>query len=174
MGVFFHNDFFGLLHFARQSFHVEERDSLPARKSRFVLGPEAAPKTILRNRDYPPDFHLYTFAGPMIEQVRFMNNDAQEVRCPALVARMVRKKTFTQGLMIGAASMEEMTCSLRDLRTYKNDDKGITGHPQTESIARELEAYYETKVASRKRESKIAEIDFMHLAAPPTGEHKRH
>lgn len=134
----------------------------PTTKCRYVLSPEDAPKTIVRNRDYPNDFHLYVFAGPMVEQVRLLREDGDITRCPALVARMVRRTEFTQGSMMGASSTEEMTCSLKDLRTYKNDAKKIIGHPLAERITHEMNAFYVSKVASRQREESIKETDFIH------------
>lgn len=168
MRIFLHKaqcNFSALISFARLSFRPDEKSDVPEQKNRFVQNPEDAPKTIVRNRDYPDDFHLYTFAGPMIEQVRYMGDNGEEMRCPALVARMVRKTEFTQGTMIGASSMEEMTCSIRDLRTYKNDEEGISGHPDADKIARDLAEYYENKVASKQREAGIKEIDFIHLTS---------
>jgi len=150
-----------LIRQARDPFRFDMEEA-PTRKSRFVLSPEEAPKTIVRNRDYPEDFHLYVFAGPMIEQVRLIDENGEETRCPAMVARMVRRTEFSQGLMVGASSTEEMTCSLKDLRTYKNDAKQIIGHPHAQKITRKMNAFFENNVASRQREGGIEETDFIH------------
>ena len=114
--------------------HGAQRDQTQNRPT--LLSPESAPTTM---SCFPPDFHRYTYEGPAIEKVTYLDTRGEASYRRALVAQMVRREEAPPDHEGNAPSSSiGMTASVRDLVKAK--------HPQAREIALALGEYYNTKV----------------------------
>lgn len=126
---------------------------VPEKKPETIIHPVNTPRTICNAGGYPGDFNQFEYAGTTVELVALPTPEGNVMRRPALVARMVRKRsagdTFVE---------EEMTASIRDLQNFVDPKTGIRGYHDTRAVTAALNIFYENKVPLHQQEAAYAQM----------------